>query len=127
MFRTDFIARKELLACLLAVFCFRRNILGRIATIFSDNQNVVSWLTKGRSKNVVGCKFLAVWELGKYKARCKISPIWLPSSHNRTADALSRNKIPGWLARSGSRVFPDVQKIAHFVDHPTLAWSSVFN
>ena len=90
MFNTDFIARKELLACLVAVFCFGHVISDQLVTLFTDNQNTAGWLAKRRSNNSMGNSFLAAWELGKYRARCKISPVWLPSAHNRTADALSR-------------------------------------
>ena len=123
MFQTDIIARKELLACLIAVFCFRNLIVNRLVTLFTDNQNAAAWLAKGRSSNVVGNSFLAVWELGKYLARCKISTVWLPSTHNRTADALSRNKIPEWLRSRGIRLMPNLEMIASYVVHPTQAWS----
>ena len=124
-FNTDFIARKELLACLVAVFCFGDIISNRLVTLFTDNQNVVAWLRKGRSTSSLGNSFLAAWELGKYRARCKISSVWLPSAHNRTADALSRNKIPEWLARDGRKLNPDLRMIASFTVHPIRAWSNI--
>ena len=124
-FNTDVIARKELLACLVAVFCFGDIIANQLVSLYTDNQNVVVWLRKGRSTSSLGNSFLAAWELGKYRARCKISPAWLPSTHNRTADALSRNTIPDWLARGGRKLNPDLGMIASYVVHPIRAWSSI--
>ena len=59
MFEVDVVARKELLTCLVALYCFQSYVAGRIVTIFSANGNVVSWLKKGRSSNKLGMRFLA--------------------------------------------------------------------
>ena len=74
MFEVDIIARRELLACLIALACFKRFLFGRLAVMYSDNENAVNWLRKGRSSNMLGTHFLAAWELEKYKLQCKISP-----------------------------------------------------
>ena len=89
-FGADFIIEKELLACLIAVHCFSSKLINCITTLWSDNSGTVQWLQKGRSANVTGNKYLAAWELQKYKLRCKISPRWIPGKENIDADALSR-------------------------------------
>ena len=74
MFEVDIIARRELLTCLVALAFFKRFLFGRLAVMYSDNENAVNWLRKGRSSNMLGTHFLAAWELEKYKLQCKISP-----------------------------------------------------
>ena len=39
---SEFIARQELLACLLAVFCFGDLIAGKLVKLYTDNENVCS-------------------------------------------------------------------------------------
>ena len=80
------------------------------------------WLKKGRSSSAIGNSYLAIWELGKYQARCKVSPVWLPTAHNVTADALSRNQVPGWLKRDGREIKPHLDMIAQYVAYPIRAW-----
>ena len=58
-FGADFIARKELLAGLVAVFTFRKRIEGRLVNLFSDNSSAVQWLKKSRTSNLVGNTYLA--------------------------------------------------------------------
>ena len=99
----EFIARKELLACLLAVLLFGDLIKGKFTKIYTDNKNVFFWLLKGRSSNISGTKYLAQWELQKYLLECKISPRWIPSGENEIADRLSRGEIPNQLKQGGSR------------------------
>ena len=99
----DIIARKELLACVIALLCFGDLCEGRHVKLYTDNRNTFHWLLKGRSSSVTGTKYLALWESCKYIRECKISPRWIPSDANRTADALSRGKVPEWLRRQGSR------------------------
>ena len=101
----EFIARKELLACLFAVFCFGDLIKGRYVKLYTDNENVYYWLLKGRTSSEFGTKYIALWELRKYLLECKISPQWIPSDANTTADALSRGRSPEWLQRRGHKRF----------------------
>ena len=48
-----------------------------------------------------GTKYLAIWEYVKYTLECKINPNWIPSEANRSADCLSRGRVPEWLERRG--------------------------
>ena len=97
------IARMELLAGLIAMLCFGNLIKRKLVRLYIDNDNAYHWLRKSRSSSLEGTKFLALWELWKYKLMCKVSPIWIPSAHNVTADTLSRGRIPTWLQRRGRR------------------------
>ena len=101
--KEEIIARKELFACVVAILCFGELIEGRLVRIYTDNDNVFHWLRKGRTTNKVGTRFLAIWEYVKYQLECKITPGWLPSDANRTADSLSRGKVPEWLQRRGRK------------------------
>ena len=100
---TEFIARHELLACMLAIFCFADSIRGRWFRIYTDNESVFFWLIKGRSSNVSGTKYLAIQELGKYLLESKVTPQWIPSETNNIADDLSRGKIPQLFRNRGHR------------------------
>ena len=101
--RTEFIARQELLACMLAIFCFADAIKGKWFRIHTDNENVYFQLTKGRSSNISGTKYLAIWEMGKYILECKASPRWIPSDANSIADRLSRGGVPDRFHGRGNR------------------------
>ena len=111
MVQPDIIARMELLGCLVALICFSDILSGKIVRFYCDNENAVAWLRKGRSNNPLGNKFLAYWEFLKFTRECKISPTWLPSFHNCTADALSRGRTPRWLRRYGIRKKFDVREL----------------
>ena len=76
-------ARKELVACLLAIVCFGDIIRGRYVKLHTDNDNAYQWLKKGLSTSLTGTKLLALWELVKYTLECKISPVWIPLEANR--------------------------------------------
>ena len=78
IFDVEVIARRELLACIVALACFQDMIKGRIVTLYSDNANVVGWLKKGRSSNHRGMRLLAMWETMKYELKCKTSAKWIP-------------------------------------------------
>ena len=98
---SEIIARKELLACLVAVLCFGDLIKGQFVQLYTDNMNAFNQLRKGRSSNIVGMKYLALWEYAKYRLENKIKPLWIPSDANVTADRLSRGTVPEWLSRRG--------------------------
>ena len=72
----------------------------------------------GRSSKLKGLKYLALWELAKFRARCKVSPKWLPGTHNISADRLSRGVTPAWLRSDGRRQFCNLQKLM-------LSWEQV--
>ena len=73
VFEHEVIARKELLAALIALLCFSRSINGMLVTLYTDNTNVRDWLVAGRSAQIKGLNYLALWELLKYKSACKVS------------------------------------------------------
>ena len=116
-FAGEFIARKELLAALVALLSFGPQIQGKLVTLYTDNTAVAKWLTAGRSSSLRGLKYLALWELKKCKLQCKVSPRWLPSTHNISADKLSRNKTPNWLVRDGVRVRCDLDELTRSRAH----------
>ena len=118
----DNIARKELLAVVVAMKCFASAISGKIVTLYTDNTNVRDWLSAGRSSKLQGLRYLAIWELLKYKNRCKVTPLWLPSAHNISADLLSRGQTPFWLKRDGIRQFCDLEKLAYEALHVEESW-----
>ena len=90
MFKEEFIAKQELLACVVGIFAFREAIQGRLVTLNTDSQTALSWLQRGRCSDVVGSNYLSVLEMGKYKAECKVQAKWISSGGNRTADMLSK-------------------------------------
>ena len=66
---------------------------------------------------------LAVWELLKYKAHCKIAPEWLPGKDNRAADALSRGSVPQWVNK---RLHCNLQRLARRVKYAVEAWDEIW-
>ena len=122
MVKKEFIAKQELLACVVSIFAFREAIQGRLVTLNTDSQTALSWLQKGRCSDIVGSNYLSVLEMGKYKAEAKVQARWISSAGNRTADMLSRNKVPGWLKRRGTKLSIDIKQITSFVVDPVEAW-----
>ena len=125
MFDPKFIAQKELLAALVAIFCLKHAISRKIIRLYSDNEPAVQWLKKARTSNKIGNNYLVCWELQKYKLRCKISPEWIPGQSNTSADKLSRGNLPEWLERRGSRKTCRLSKIEYYIANPELSWSSI--
>ena len=121
-FAGEFIARKELLAALVALLSFGPQVEGKLVTLYTDNTSVAKWLTTGRSSKLNGLKYLAMWELTKYRLQCKVSPRWLPGSHNVSADRLSRNKVLNWVPRVGVRTSCDLDKLTHSWAHVEEHW-----
>ena len=121
-FEQDVIARKELLAALVALLCFSPSIKGQLVTLYTDNTNVRDWLAAGRSSKLKGLNYLALWELLKYNASCKTSVKWLPSSHNINADKLSRGITPLWLEERGRQIHCNLFWLAHSWKHVEEAW-----
>ena len=100
------------MAALFALQCFSSIVADRLVVIYTDNSNVRDWLAKGRSSQLQGLKFLALWEITKFRLRCKVSPRWLPGSHNITADILSRGGTPNWLRRVGLQTSCNLESFA---------------
>ena len=124
-FGADIISRMELLACLVAIECFREKIYGRLVILYSDSTNAVSWLKKSRASNVIGARYLAIWELRKYKSACKVSPRWIPGEQNTSADALSRGKTPRWLCQRGTQQFCNLGKLSWRIANAELSWREI--
>ena len=53
MFKKEFIAKQELLACVVSIFAFREAIHGRLVTLNTNSKTVLSWLERGRCSDVV--------------------------------------------------------------------------
>ena len=121
-FDTGLIAQKELFAAVVALFCFRHTIRGRLTILHTDNTNAHDWLMSGRSPHYLGNNYLMAFELIKYVAECKISVCWIPSAANRTADALSRGRVPNWLLRHGERCIVDYKQLKRYLDDPMEMW-----
>ena len=124
-FPRDIIARKELLAAVVALKCFASAISEKIVTLYTDNSNVRDWLSAGRSSKLEGLRYLARWEMIKYENRCKVTPLWLPGAHNISADLLSRGDTPSWLKRDGIRQFCDLEKLAYDAQHIDESWENI--
>ena len=125
VFQADDISRKELLACLIAIWCFSDKMAGCAVKLWSDNTSAVQWLQKGRSSNERGNKYLACWELQKYLLKCKVSTGWIPGDKNNTADELSRGSVPEWLQRRGVEQKCDLGKLAFQLTHAELCWKAL--
>ena len=117
------IAKKELLAALVALWCFSSIVADRLVVLYTDNSNVRDWLAAGRSSKLQGLKFLAMWEITKFRLRCKVSPRWLPGSHNITADTLSRGGIPNYLRRVGVQTSCNLESFAMTWKHVEESWA----
>ena len=96
-----FIAYRELLAVLLAFQVFAKISPKSYIRINSDNSNVVSWVNKGRCSKKHGVLILSAIEAFKFKYGLKVKAFYVKSSHNTSADALSRGYIPHWLKMRG--------------------------
>ena len=109
----------------MALHCFREFVEGKIVNVYSDNENAVAWLKKGRSSNMLGMRILAAWELIKYELPCKTSPRWIPGRQNNTADALSRGGIPWRLVKQGIECKCDLHKLAYWMLKAEQSWDSI--
>ena len=124
-FPREIIARKELLAAVVALRCFASAISDKIVTLYTDNSNVREWLSAGRSSQLKGLRYLVIWELIKYENGCKVTPPWLPGAHNISADLLSRGATPSWLKRDGIRQFCNLEKLAYDAQHIDESWEYI--
>ena len=122
------VARLELLAALVAVQLFVNRYPKHLIVLYSDNSNVVAWLGTRRSPNPTVCTIVAAIEQIKYHSSLKLSVRFIPSNRNRTADRLSRNRVPAWLRRRGSALIPHMNEIANAANRHKLLnlWSSCF-
>ena len=120
------IAWLELLAVLVALSLFGHRYSKRLIVVYSDNTNVVAWLGSRRSPNPTVCAVVAAIERIKYEFLLKLSVRYIPSGNNRTADSLSRNRIPLWLKRRGTRLLPCMRSLVRSIDPRYLvtSWTS---
>ena len=116
------IAYRELLAAVIAFLYFAPKSPSSLVRINCDNQNVVAWLNKGRCSKKLGYRLLAIIELVKLKFNLKVSAVYIKSSSNVSADALSRGKIPRWLEMRGERVSINMQRIDRILLRPISFW-----
>ena len=105
------IAWLELLAACTALYVFAQHVTQRILTLYSDNTNVVAWLSKRRAPNPFVCAMVAAIERIKYNNILKISSRYISTAQNKAADQLSRGHIPDYLYRNGTRVAPPMNAI----------------
>ena len=98
------IAWLELFAACAAVYAFAQSVSQRLLTIYSDNTNVVAWLTKRRAPSPIVCAVVAAIERVKYGNILKLSTRYISTRNNKTADRLSRGKIPDYLYIRGTRI-----------------------
>ena len=120
------VARLELLASLVAIQLFAGRYSKHIIVLYSDNSNVVAWLGTRRSPDPIVCTLVAAIEQIKYQFTLKLSVRFIPSKQNRTADRLSRNRVPTWLRSRGSALIPRMNEIAFASNRHNLLtlWSS---
>ena len=119
------IAWLELFAAFVAIDLFAAKSPGHLVVLYSDNTNVVAWLTRRRAPNPFVCTLVSAIERIKYKFMLKLSVRYIPSTHNVSADLLSRNTIPKRFVRHGTRVFPNLRRLRSYLRIPSLLnnWS----
>ena len=105
------IAWLELLAACAAVYALAPLVSQQLLTLYSDNTNVVAWLSKRRAPNPFVCAVVAAIERVKYGKILKISARYISTLHNRTADRLSLGQIPDYLYIRGTRISPPMKAI----------------
>ena len=105
------IAWLELLAACVAVYTFAPHVSQHILTLYSDNMNVVAWLSIRRAPNPFVCAVVAAIERIKYSKIFKISTRYISTKQNTTADQLSRGHIPDYLYIRGNRLAPPMEAI----------------
>ena len=123
------VARLELLAVFVAVRLYARRYPNHMLVLYSDNSNVVAWLGNRRSPNPVVCSLVAAIECLKYQHTLKMSVRYIPTHKNRSADQLSRNKLPRWLRNLGSETPLCMRKLARAINRDNLvtSWTTATN
>ena len=105
------IAWLELFAAFVAIDMFAADSPGHLVILYSDNTNVVAWLSRRRSPNPFVCTLVSAIERLKYKFMLKLSVRYIPSTHNVSADLLSRKTVPLRFARHGTRIYPNLYRL----------------
>ena len=109
------IAWIELLAVFVALYLFGPEAPAHLIVLYSDNTNVVAWLGTRRSPDPTVCALVAAIERIKYQYLLKLSVRYITSAQNITADRLSRNRIPHWLNRRGTRCRPCLSSLVRMI------------
>ena len=120
------IAWIELLAVFVALHLFGHRTPSHLIVLYSDNTNVVAWLGRRRSPDPTVCALVAAIERIKYQLLLKLSVRYVTSAQNYTADRLSRNRIPLWLKRRGTRIRPCMSSMVRQIhlNYLTSSWIS---
>ena len=127
LFLDMFIAYRELLAALFAFQVFAKIAPASFVRLNSDNTNTVGWLNKGRCSKRLGFLLLSGIELYKFRFRLKVKAHYIKSSHNTSADALSRGQTPRWLRQRGTEVKVSISTILKLIDDPLPMWTKIIN
>ena len=121
-FEDMFIAYRELLTALLACQVFAKLAPNSFIRLNSDNTNVVTWMNKGRCLKRPGFLILSAIESFKFNFGLKVKAVYIKSCHNNSADKLSRNRTPPWLASRGIRLKIDIPEIVRLLNDPIPFW-----
>ena len=107
----------------MAVYLFGHRYPKHLIVLYSDNTNVVAWLGSRRAPNPIVSTKVAAIERIKYAFLLKLSVRFIPTAKKVTADSISRARIPQWLKRRGTRIFPSMKSVVGLVDHRNLVAS----
>ena len=121
------IAYRELLAAVIAFVYFAPLYPSTLVRINTDNQNVVSWLNRGRCSKKLGYRLLSVIELMKQKYNLKVSVFYIKSEANTSADLLSRGTTPKWLKLRGTKVKVSIDIIDKMLLNPIAYWKNALS
>ena len=121
------IAWLELFAAFVAVDFFAARSPGHYVILYSDNTNVVAWLSRRRSPNPYVCALVSAIEKLKYKFLIKLSARYISTDFNVSADLLSRNVIPPRFRDHGTRIYPNLKSLCRQlrISNIWLQWSDV--
>ena len=120
------IAWVELLPAYVAINMFAARSPGKYLIMYSDNTNVVAWLSSRRPPNpFVGALVSAIERL-KYKFFLKLSIRYIPPEHNVFADLLSRETVPARLLKNGSCISPNLPRLCSnlLIDNIYPSWAA---
>ena len=119
------IAWVELLAAYVAIDMFAARSPGKYLIMYSDNTNVVAWLSSRRPPNPFVGALVAAIERLKYNFFLKLSIRYIPSKHNVSADLLSRQIIPARLQKNGNRIHPNLRRLCSnlIIDNIYPSWA----
>ena len=121
------IAYRELLSAVIAFIIFAPYSPSSWIQINTDNQNVVSWLNRGRCAKKLGYRLLSVIELIKLKYNLKVPVFYITSSANVTTDSLSRGLTPRWLQQSGIYQKVEMEKIDNILSYTIKFWKKALD